>query len=1268
MRPATLGRLVALVGIGLGALACGEFPALPPCTANADCDPGQVCVDTKCVAGEDTDAAITPTTDARSSGDGRVAPPADAAVVVPDAAVVVPDAATVLPDAAVVLPDAAIVLPPDAAVVLPPDATVILPDAAMVVPDAAIVVPDAAIVVPDAAVVVPDAGVVPPDAASPPPDALPPDACAPADEICNGLDDDCDGVADDFDHLGMPCEPPDPSTCGPSVWTCAGEDTPVCPPAHFANSPELCNGEDDDCDGEIDEGFDLQTDANHCGVCGRSCDPTVNGRGVCIEGACVVSRCDAGFYDATPAEGCDTEVSGEVLYVRRNGDDAAAGTANAPLASLAEANRRAASVIPPRHVSVIDLGPGHFSGDLDLSASFLSVRGAGRDLTQIDGRVTISGRFTRVQDLTVDAGGGPVGIHLTCPEACAVVSTLVLNVGPEADPDEPGGPLAGIRITAGAGHLLYDNEITGVTGHTPPVPPFDQQRGCQWAHGSPAAGVMLEGGATGSRLVDNRIDAITGGAGTVPSRESCNGGSLGGLGGAAYGIHLANEGGNFLLSGNRISRIAGGDGGAGQGGIPSDPAPPDASDNERMRAADGNGGGGGLGAGIRVEGGGHRLRNNAISGVTGGRGGAAGMGGTPGGTTGEPGPDAEGFGVYFHPFGADADTPPVDLFADLRPDEPALGNDIDTTNTYEREPILYCYGHAVDWSGYRLDTPRNPTNLGRMVLVDCDGSIVSNNTIGGFTGATGRAGDDAAVSTPGAEGAGILLLGTSGARVFGNRVGGIRGGTGAQGAFEASTIALLTAGGRGGHAAAIRLRDSDANVISDNDLVDVVGGTGGPGGLAHGNGGPGGRAAGVEFVGGSTGNVLQHNVIRTLAGGTGGPTEPFMVPRDLASSGRAFGIGFADAESLDNEVDETNTYEGFPLTYVHGQPNAVIAGRRYPTCKAMTNLGQIVVIDSPQATLSDLEVLCAPGPEDPPSDLVGEPGLPATSVRFGEPGGAYVAVRVLQSEDVTIDGLSVAGVQGGPGGPPHIIVPGGDGGVGCALSVQDSPGFRLHDAHVRDVHAGRVAPTQPGLPGTNRDRTGGQATEAIALDIARSPGFELTNVLVHDVHSEGYAIGLLVTDGGPENVVRQATFAVIDGQNLGRGNNNQQAPNFTSAVLLLGNVAGVVLLDNLVVADVTNVPVWALFGQTANRTAACFRGVRQVYQMGAGFPSGPFWENPDPLFRDDPDAPWGLDPASMCVDLGAGPCFDEPARDGEACLTDLGYEGNSPLGQVRVGP
>ena len=36
---------------------------------------------------------------------------------------------------------------------------------------------------------------------------------------------------------------------------------------------ELCNGVDDNCDGRVDEGFDLQTSVRNCGACGRVCAP-----------------------------------------------------------------------------------------------------------------------------------------------------------------------------------------------------------------------------------------------------------------------------------------------------------------------------------------------------------------------------------------------------------------------------------------------------------------------------------------------------------------------------------------------------------------------------------------------------------------------------------------------------------------------------------------------------------------------------------------------------------------------------------------------------------------------------------------------------------------------------------------------------------------------------------------------------------------------------------------------------------------------------------
>lgn len=62
-----------------------------------------------------------------------------------------------------------------------------------------------------------------------------------------------------------------------------GDDGVRCQP-----TAETCNAADDDCDGEVDEDFDLTTDA-HCGACGNDCGalPGVEAA-LCEGGACVV--------------------------------------------------------------------------------------------------------------------------------------------------------------------------------------------------------------------------------------------------------------------------------------------------------------------------------------------------------------------------------------------------------------------------------------------------------------------------------------------------------------------------------------------------------------------------------------------------------------------------------------------------------------------------------------------------------------------------------------------------------------------------------------------------------------------------------------------------------------------------------------------------------------------------------------------------------------------------------------------------------------------
>ena len=76
-------------------------------------------------------------------------------------------------------------------------------------------------------------------------------------ESCNGLDDDCDGETDeDWPVLGDPCDGDDPDDCADGVMVCVA-GAPACNDDDDVGT-EVCDGVDNDCDGETDEDFPEQ--------------------------------------------------------------------------------------------------------------------------------------------------------------------------------------------------------------------------------------------------------------------------------------------------------------------------------------------------------------------------------------------------------------------------------------------------------------------------------------------------------------------------------------------------------------------------------------------------------------------------------------------------------------------------------------------------------------------------------------------------------------------------------------------------------------------------------------------------------------------------------------------------------------------------------------------------------------------------------------------------------------------------------------------------
>ena len=75
------------------------------------------------------------------------------------------------------------------------------------------------------------------------------DAGTPAEDLCNGLDDDCDGETDES-HFSEGCMIENSLGACPGMTVCSGAAGPTC--AGTPPEAERCDGQDNDCDGETD--------------------------------------------------------------------------------------------------------------------------------------------------------------------------------------------------------------------------------------------------------------------------------------------------------------------------------------------------------------------------------------------------------------------------------------------------------------------------------------------------------------------------------------------------------------------------------------------------------------------------------------------------------------------------------------------------------------------------------------------------------------------------------------------------------------------------------------------------------------------------------------------------------------------------------------------------------------------------------------------------------------------------------------------------------
>ena len=132
-------------------------------------------------------------------------------------------------------------------------------------------------------------------------------AGTPTTETCDGLDNDCDGTADDGNPGSSAfCLTGLPGICNAGQTNCANGAIECVADVMPGSQMEICDGQDDDCDGTIDDGFNL----------GNGC---TNGQGTCQTSGTIVCDGDGGaICNAIPGSPTQ-EICGDNLDQDCNG-------------------------------------------------------------------------------------------------------------------------------------------------------------------------------------------------------------------------------------------------------------------------------------------------------------------------------------------------------------------------------------------------------------------------------------------------------------------------------------------------------------------------------------------------------------------------------------------------------------------------------------------------------------------------------------------------------------------------------------------------------------------------------------------------------------------------------------------------------------------------------------------------------------------------------------------------------------------------------------
>jgi hypothetical protein len=324
-----------------------------------------------------------------------------------------------------------------------------------------------------------------------------------AAEACDAQDDDCDGVIDDgvagplyadADEDGHGAGGAAGAGCPSPGWAATADDCDDADPSAFAGAAEVCDGADNDCDGDTDEGLPSRpvwadTDDDGGG------DPGAPGL-----------ACGSLAGWSTRPNDCDDDdpsVGPRATDTPNGEDDDCDGFVD-EVAVLDPGSDPQAAVDGAPDGAVVQLGPGTFFGVVDLRGRDLTFAGSGCDATTLyaDGEgPVVAADGGAVRGLTLAGGVGTHGAGLSVSGDVEARDLCV--VGNHASGD--GG---GVAVLTGSLSLV-DARIVGNSA--------DRGGGLSVARGATLVGARVEwsdnearvGGHLWSEGADIALDAVT---------------------------------------------------------------------------------------------------------------------------------------------------------------------------------------------------------------------------------------------------------------------------------------------------------------------------------------------------------------------------------------------------------------------------------------------------------------------------------------------------------------------------------------------------------------------------------------------------------------------------------------------------------------------------------------------------------------------------------------------------------------------------------------